>query len=260
MTAQKALAVIMSAGARDFGRYLRVLMTTDDPEGPHKSRVALRRLEAALVAFKPIVAPKVLGELKRDLKGSFKIIGQVRDADVLAHDVGSTETQDGLLAAARRTRRRVRKQLRDLDATRLEGRIVRWFRGKGWRRRSADARAMRHAPVVGLAASALGSSWSHCLAKGAALGGMSPHARHALRKSLKTFRYLCEHFGGLWPSERTAPFLEILRVLQDDLGRLNDLAMARAKGLAIVAPQEDKTLRRADAAWKTLAASVCWWT
>jgi CHAD domain-containing protein len=217
-------------------------------------------LEAALVAFKPIVAPKVLGELKRDLKGSFKIIGQVRDADVLAHGVAATEAPDSLLAAARRTRRRVRKQLLKLDANRLEGGIVRRFRGKGWRRRSPSTREIRHAPVVGLAASALGSSWSHCLAKGAALGAMSPHARHALRKSLKTFRYLCEHFGGLWPSEQTAPFLEILRVLQDDLGRLNDLAMARAKGLAIVDPQEVKTLQRADAAWKTLAASACWWT
>jgi CHAD domain-containing protein len=258
-TAEQAAPVILTAGAREFAHFLAVMLESDDPEGPHKSRVALRRLRAALVAFRPIIAPDLARVLKRRLKYYFRVIGQVRDADVLVHDLAGVGDPDALQSEAARVRRKVRKKLRARKADRLVGFVDKRFGGKDWRHRTAAAKRLRHAPVTRLAAAALHRSWAECLSHGADLSRLTETERHELRKALKTFRYLCEHFAGLWPEESVRPFQEKLRDLQDDLGRLNDLAMARARGLAVADASAGPTLERAAAAWAALAASARWW-
>ena len=259
MTAERAAALVLTAGAQEFALFLDDLLASDDPVGPHKSRVALRRLLAALAAFKPIIAPDLAESLATRLKGYFKVIGQVRDADVLAHDISGAGNPDTLQAEADRVRRKVRKRLLHKRADRLVHQVEKRFRGTDWRRRTRAAKALRHGPVSGLAAAALDKTWTKCLSHGADLAGMTSFERHELRKTLKTFRYLCEYFSGLWPGDQAAPFHAILCALQDDLGILNDLVMARTRGLAVDDAGESPTLRRVETAWAELAGSAKWW-
>ena len=259
MTAEQAAPGVLTAGAREFGLSLAQLLASDDPDGPHKSRVALRRLRAALIAFKPIIGPDLLAALTARLKGYFKVIGQVRDADVLAHDVAGAGNQDQLQAEADRVRRKVRKRLLHQRADRVAAFVEKRFGGKDWQRRTSTAKALSHAPVTGLAAAALDRNWSKCLSHGLNLVSLTAPERHELRKALKTFRYLCEYFSGLWPGDQAQAFLAALRNLQEDLGSLNDLAMARARGLSVGDASEGPTLHRAAAAWARLAACGRWW-
>ena len=259
VTAEQAVPLVLIAAAREFALRLSDLLIRDDPEGPHGSRVALRRLLAALVAFEPIIAPKLASGMERRLKGYFRVIGQLRDADVLAHDiVGAGNTTD-LQAEADQMRSKVRKALLHKRADHLAAFVEKRFGGKDWQRRTPAAKAARRAPVRLLAAAALDGGWVKCLAHGADLASMTVAKRHELRKALKTFRYLCEHFAALWPDEQVRPFLVILRGLQDDLGRLNDLAMARSRGIATGDVGEAAALQSAQTGWSQLAASAKWW-
>lgn len=247
--------MILTAGAQEFDRYLTELLDSDTLEGPHKSRVALRRLRAAMIAFQPIMAPKLAKKLTKRLKSAFRDIGKVRDADVLARDC----EDHALERKAEKIRGKIRKHLLRDDADDLARDIGRCLAGKDWCAATREARDLRRAPLASLATPALDDQWAALLAKGADLTALSPTERHDLRKRLKTFRYLAEYFAPLWPGAGIEAFLDELGALQDDLGRLNDLRMARARGLAVDDNGEPATLARARAAWARLSCTPPWW-
>ena len=51
---------------------------------------------------------------------------------------------------------------------------------------------------------------------------------HRLRISLKKLRYAGEFFAAQFPDGRPRPYIRALRRLQDDLGQLNDAAVAES--------------------------------
>jgi triphosphatase len=51
--------------------------------------------------------------------------------------------------------------------------------------------------------------------------------RHALRIRVKRLRYGCEFFAPCFPPQAVQPYAKALRGLQDLLGELNDIAVAR---------------------------------
>jgi CHAD domain-containing protein len=61
-------------------------------------------------------------------------------------------------------------------------------------------------------------------------------ARHDLRKQAKKLRYAASFFGEAFPKhpKRRARFVAALRELQDRLGELNDMAVARAVAMRAV--------------------------
>jgi len=258
-TAAEAAALIMTEGAKDFGQHLGTFLDSDDPDGAHKSRVALRRLRAALIAFEPIIAPKLVEKLKTRLKSAFHELGRVRDADVLADHTQDCGKLEKLRDQAARMRRKVRKHLLHDNTDHLAHKISGAFAGKDWRARSAKAKALRRAPVGGLAAQALDYQWFRLLARGPDLAALSDPERHGLRKRLKTFRYLAEYFVPLWPDAATEAFLSELGALQDDLGALNDVSMARTQGIAVKDTDEVATLERARSTWARLSREIRWW-
>ena len=52
---------------------------------------------------------------------------------------------------------------------------------------------------------------------------------HRLRLTLKKLRYAGEFFATQFPESRPRPYIKTLRRLQDDLGRLNDAAVAERR-------------------------------
>lgn len=64
--------------------------------------------------------------------------------------------------------------------------------------------------------------------KGRGLGHLEPDARHEVRIQVKKLRYACEFFESLADKRKQATtFAKKLKALQDGLGALNDIAVAR---------------------------------
>ena len=226
-------------------------MTSDDIEGPHKARVALRRLRAILRAFRPVLRKRFYRRHLHKLRVLAHTIGTLRDADVLARDFG----HPNLVAAAALLRRKTRRTLTRNRADRWPLRLTRALKRSKWHRSGKSAKAGRRAAVAPLAKAALAGAWRTCLRHGPDLTLLPQDQRHDLRKSLKTLRYLCDAFAPLWPG--TGDFLAPLADLQDDLGCLNDLAVARAHGLIL--PDQPQTLAHAQTLWTRLQTAAPFW-
>jgi CHAD domain-containing protein len=62
---------------------------------------------------------------------------------------------------------------------------------------------------------------------GQGLAVMNAEERHQLRIRVKKVRYAGEFFATLFSRRKSQAYLHALRALQDDLGRLHDLEVAR---------------------------------
>src|SRR5206468_2775350 len=63
---------------------------------------------------------------------------------------------------------------------------------------------------------------------GRGLAGLPLPALHELRKDCKRLRYAAEFFAPGFPKSGTKPFSKRLAKLQEELGHLNDVAVASA--------------------------------
>ena len=215
------------AAAEAFDAALDTFLTSEDPQGPHKARVALRRLTTAVDAFRPILRRKAAELWRARAKKIFAALGRVRDSDVHLADrqakPGDKARRERNRLLRQRTRKAMRKrQVADFapglrTAVADDGAIF---------RRSAKARNLRAAPVAAFAAGVLDEAWQRCLGPGRSVRAMTDEERPEFRKDMKTLRYLAEFFADLFPGLGDAPFAEDLRAIQDALGTLNDFAVA----------------------------------
>lgn len=256
-TGREALLRIARGCCVAFDEHLSRLFETDDPDGPHKARVALRRLRTALWAFEPILKPGFARKTGRRARELFRVIGTLRDADVLAEHQAGQRGGRAAAAHAERIRAEVRARLRQQEALRFGPKLLRRLAGESWQGGNRRAGALRNRPVTVMAARALGDAWAACLAHGGDLGAMAETERHDLRKDLKTMRYMAEFFGPLWPGHAQAAFLNRMKGLQDALGDLNDLALLRAEGAGGASAAESLDL--AQRLWTELSSGGLWW-
>lgn len=259
MRAEHAAQIILRGHAAEFGFQLSRLMTLNAPEAVHQSRVVLRRLFAALQAFAPLIATDLRRDLTHDLRDLFHAIGQVRDAEVLADQRVGEKQRRHLMAQAAKRRLGLCKSLKSHHMERLAPAMDATFARKSWRSRTVGARPLRKGPVEDLASLALDRAWARAVAVESDLSVCSPKLRHELRKKLKGFRYMAEDFASLWPLERSRPFLAQLRDLQEDLGLLNDMALARSHGLTPDPAEAADAMARVGPAWGSLLAALPWW-
>lgn len=268
MDAGQALVRILEACLTDYEGHLAGLMAGDDPRGPHGTRVALRRLRTVLRGFRPILDRAMVLPVELEARALFRLIGPLRDADVLA------ERGSGSLAGASQPPGRIAGEsepdplslpaLRDqtrqaLTARRAEAfgdRVRDLFAGPLWRRRGGKARRRRKGPAADLARHALDRAWQRARRADPDLAALDEAARHHLRKDIKSLRYLSEFFAPLLPDEPLARQARRLRALQDALGALTDLDLARRSGAAPAAdtgsPHEVAALADAARRWAAL--------
>lgn len=228
VTAQKALRLIVMSTSADFDRHFNQLMTSDDPEGPHGARIALRRIRSALSGFSPLIDRDVLAAQKDEARRLFRLIGTLRDADVQAEGLASVQAQTAPQDQLGHIRAELRAAMTTHQAATYTIRLCTLFQTKHWHRKGSKARHWRKAPVRKIAGRALKRSWSDCRAYGRSVSDLSLVKRHAFRKDLKALRYLGEYFGDLWSGKTEEKFLKRLRSLQDHLGILNDIRMIKA--------------------------------
>lgn len=210
-----------------------------DPEGVHQMRVAIRRLRSALSLFGRLLDPEARAWLSADAKAIVSELGPARDWDVflaeLLAPVVAARPNDPdlsrLVEAAKAARAegygRVRAAIEAPTYTRYMLRLRRWIEAHGWREAAPErAAAWLDRPLVEFAAHVLGKRHRKALELGRDFSELSAAARHQVRIALKKLRYATEFFQALYPGKRTKPYLAALKELQDDLGHLNDVAVA----------------------------------
>ncbi len=256
-----AVREILTVCAEDFERHRARLMRSDDPEGPHGARVALRRLRTALDAFRPILRRRHRRAVAQEARALFRRLGELRDADVLCDTAANDVTRTVLAQEATQQRARVRAELTAAGAEGFAERVDALTKGARWSRRRTRRRVAR--PVERSAAEALQNAWGAARAHGKSVAAMDTEARHGFRKDLKALRYLTDFFAPLWPGRRQRRFLARLKRLQEALGTLNDLAVAEARlgaeGSAARADEAAVAMAEAEREWRRLRRMRPWW-
>lgn len=259
-----------------------VLREADSVEAVHQLRVAVRRLRSAFSTFKPIVDDAQAAEVQAELKWLAGALDEARDLDVFAEAnavlavegadlseltpvVEKARIRGHAKAAAAVTSGRFRDLILDATAWVETGR---WLSAKASRKR-------RESPAADFAAEALEHRRKVLLKRARDLKGQDDAGRHEVRIAAKKLRYAAEAFAPLFDPAAGKAFIKSLKTLQDDLGELNDAAVAQElvsrlnlQGKALKAAeallaarkaQKAKTIRAAAKAVDKLAATPAFW-
>jgi CHAD domain-containing protein len=258
MRSDEAFAQILRDMTAEIDLQLAVFLGSEAESGPHKSRVALRRLTTALDAFAPILKRRAAAMARKRAKDIFRRLGRVRDADVFL--AGEGRDDDGALERETLALRgRVREALRRRKAVAFAPGLLRDLAEGQLLKAGQPGLAARAAPVGDLARRALDAAWAAGMSHGTDIAQLDEEARHEFRKDMKTLRYTAEFFEPLWRDEDWAAFQSALEELQDALGLLNDMAVARKKGRRRPAEDEARALDAAAALWRRLMKAGPFW-
>ena len=223
-SAEAVFCAIAQDCISDLDRYLAEFMESASPDGPHKTRVALRRLTTALDAFHPLMRKTEVKALRSKAKKIFRRLGLVRDADVYHQTKSGPDSPATPEIAVLRDA--VRDALRKRQALAFGPLMLRKLTDGTLLRAGALGHRLRAAPASELANAAMDRAFSAASSHGKTLTRMDDLARHEFRKDLKSLRYLTDFFSA--PQSRPTVAAD-LAALQDLLGTLNDLANARQR-------------------------------
>ncbi|HET9733874.1 MAG TPA: CHAD domain-containing protein [Burkholderiales bacterium] len=221
-----------------------------DPEYLHQLRVGTRRLRAALRVFRGTMQRREERALLRTLRKIARASGPARD-----WDVNVARLPVALRAEAARRRRAAHAQLR-----RVIGAAQLWMlpRGLAGTRPRLDAFARAVLESLDRKSTRQGKDidWNHA------------GQRHALRVRLRRLRYACEFLGGAFPGQDNEPLVRSLKRLQDLLGELNDMEVARRlvrelrggkRTRRAPGPRERKLVSLLPAAWRRFTCAPRFW-
>lgn len=273
MTGLQALSALGQTAALQILHNWEVVLNSDDPEGAHQLRVGLRRLRTALHGAKPLTRDKRLVRLRSEAKRLGAIVGALRDADVLLHEVvapafavegagaGESALRMRLMDHRERQRRIVRTELMSSSWSWLKLNCA-LFDCAIDDVRSALEDEQEEGHVLAHARHTLQKSWRNAKAWGRDIDRLSIDERHEMRKALKHLRYSIEFYASLYPRKSTREFVKRLKTLQDIFGYLNDVAMSEQL-TGILSQTEDVEPRLQDAihavgAWHSKRASKAW--
>lgn len=216
-----------------------VVARSEASEGPHQLRVGLRRLRTAFSVFAPSLGEAAIAPLSEAARDIGRVVGRLRDADVLVEEVVAGAAGLGLdaeaaaaLTAALEARRgvvraEVRAALAGPDSTRFLFDLLELIEARGWLAPSDYTQSARlAAPAASVAPDLLGKRHRKALKLGRRIESLEAEALHELRKELKKLRYTVETLGPIYPGKKLAGYLSGLKDMQDTFGSLNDAAMA----------------------------------
>ncbi|WEK57196.1 MAG: CHAD domain-containing protein [Candidatus Brevundimonas phytovorans] len=199
------------------------------PEALHQMRVGLRRLRAAVGVFKPLLGEADRRRIETELKWLAGETDAARDLDVFLRDVfhptALAAPSPGLAPLGRHLlSARGRAYDRALAAVGAPRYALLMLETTAW----IETAALPDDPVEAFAVEALSRLHHQVERRARDLFDLDADARHHLRIRAKRLRYAAEFFADLFPARRRrARYLTALEELQDTLGELNDLAVAR---------------------------------
>lgn len=258
LKAQQAAVGPETCGAEAFQRIARealaqiavnarLLQRAHNPDVLHQMRVGLRRFRAALSLFRAMLDPQGLNAARAETRWLAGELSEARDIDVFLQRAATPdeiEENPGRAAFFRALRiAQAEAYERALAAVRSERfrtlllTLCEWIEVGGWQRLANDhERALRESPVTVLAAPVMDRLDRRLRRRSRKFAEIDVEARHDLRKQAKKLRYAAAFFGQAFPRhpKRRARFVAALRALQDRLGDLNDMAVARSVALRAV--------------------------
>jgi triphosphatase len=267
-----ALQVILSGVAEQVLHNWQVVAQVDDPEGPHQLRIGLRRLRSALRVFRPVADSDSLRELDAKARELGRVVGALRDADVLIDQVvrsamasndgepGFAKLREVLVSDRNAKRDQVRAALGSPGWSSFQLRLALLSKVADWSDAPNHDLALER-PVQQFARKALKRRWRKVARRAERLDKLTIEERHQMRKSLKTLRYAVEFFQPIYPSKAGRCFLRELKGLQEIFGYLNDVAMAKKLMDLSSNRAADGDLQRAVGyvlGWHTARANDAW--
>ena len=233
-----------------------VVLTTDNVEGVHQMRVALRRLRAALQLFKPSLPPDQYGWIITEAKWLTAELSAARAWDVFAEEFlapaarlyGKDQEFDSLMTAVEQVRQQSRQRGRDaLGAKRYTEFLLRlsaWLSSQAWHDQSVTERTTRLLDPIGEhCVKLLQKRDRHVRKQGQDVENLSDDALHELRLAVKKLRYVVNFFENLYPTKQAKAYRKHLAGLQDRLGYLNDVAVADTLVRELADTGEDQTFQ-----------------
>ncbi|MCW2306816.1 CYTH and CHAD domain-containing protein [Rhodobium gokarnense] len=242
MTAGEALSAIVGTCLSHLTANDECARVNCHIEGVHQSRVAARRLRSAFGTFKDVVDGDVLTPLSEEVRWLGSSMGPARDLDVLKADLfdpvmatmEDTSLLDALIARGEILRAAAYEEVAAaLSSERYGALLIDLCRFMETRPGLTEAAKM---PVVAFARRSLDTLHAKLLKRGRKFEKLSAEKRHRVRIAVKKMRYAVEFFGGLFPGKKQERYNKRLAALQDDLGRLNDVAMAETMIERLTAP------------------------
>lgn len=223
MTIAEAFAAIVAACVRHFRMNEPLVISRRRPEALHQSRVALRRLRAAFWLFRTAIADSEFGLLRDELRWFTRTLGDARNLDVFLQREHSDSERHRLERQRKEAYDRVVEAMNSRRCRLLILNIVGWSSLGEWR-----AKAVADRPVEPYVSRRIDRLWAR-LGHARHLSHMSEDERHELRIQAKKLRYALEFVAALHLNERERQrkFAKGIEDLQETLGQLNDLAVAR---------------------------------
>lgn len=253
-------------------------------EGVHQTRVAMRRVRAALRAFKRILPY----DKRKAFNGEFRWFQQrlapARDWQVFLSETlpriasyapGQEEAMERLRRIARAERRRaVGDAAACLESRRYARLLLQFERWIASVEKEVGSKTFSQ-PVKPFAKSVLGRTWRYFLEDTRPLSRLPDEDLHEIRKRGKKARYATQFFSSLWSGPEVPPFMKLMGRFQDSLGKTNDAIVARHILAAVKPGRLDpsvirlaqewsqarmrKCLRTAQPQWRRLARTAPFW-
>jgi inorganic triphosphatase YgiF len=209
----------------------------DDEEGIHQMRVALRRMRAVLNALEDYVAPVHFKSVNRKLKNLLQSLGDSRNWFVVGEHIKRvpelalrrTVAHRRLIEAVEAKWHRANEdaktsvQAPEHAMTWLE--LLRWFEMAG--QANGGQSPKLRAAVKEAVNDILDRQFRRVHKRAQKFERLTTAERHKLRIACKNLRYTIDLFAGVYPKGKVKDFLRNLRRVQDCLGYLNDVRMAR---------------------------------
>jgi triphosphatase len=198
-----ACAALTSAALAQMAANVAGAIDGRDPEYLHQLRVGIRRMRTVLRIFKA-------RKLGRSLRKLAEPLGEARDWDVFMARFGKGK------ARQRATRLRCRRMLESVEFRAF------FVEAQRWARSNAQVGAP---PLAAFAAKALERLHRTVRKRARHIDWHDEKDRHSVRIAVRRLRYACDFFAACFSDARR--YLRGLADLQDVLGELNDIAVAR---------------------------------
>jgi triphosphatase len=219
-SATDACSVILALHGAAMAHNLQCVLTTLDPEGPHQLRIALRRTRVALRVFEPVMRRKASERLVETARVLGRIVGELRDADVMIDEIispaarGDTALLAAIEAWRQEVRGRVRAKLFAIDAQGIAATFARDAATYAWIKPSVRQ------PARDVIRSAQEAFWVKAEPLASRMPNLSHLELHQLRKAVKALRYGAELAASAGLQSDASRYKRI----QDALGYANDTA------------------------------------
>jgi CHAD domain-containing protein len=209
-------------------------------EGVHQMRVAFRRLRSSLKTFRSLIPREASAALVEDIRWLNGYLGPARDWDVFleegmapifAHFPRKRSLslfQNKAAAIRQRHHQTLCAALEQPHYPLLLQRFADWLDRRAWRDGLSDEQRQRLAePVPAFSTPLLEHNHRRVVKRGEAFTELSVEERHALRIRIKELRYALDFFSSLYSLPAVKTYLGAMSGLQDCLGIMNDITVAR---------------------------------